>query len=232
MENIPSIKQKRLGSGQMIGIDQQQRLLLAVARRLAKKITVYAIGGTAMMFLGFKDATLDIGIVFESENDRTIFKDAIQSLGYTEMNAIKVYGTKRNTPEMFRRDDERFDLFVVEVIDFIFSDTMRQRAEQIHEFGDKLVVKIANPHDLILMKCATDRIKDKDDGRNIINSTKINWDIIIHEAKIQIKLGKTRAAFELACFVEDLRKELKVDIPQEVSNTLFKIVKQQERKER
>ena len=109
----------------MITIDQQQKLLLNVARRLTKKITVYAIGGTAMMFLGFKDATLDIDLVFENEKDRAIFKEAVKSLGYLEMDAIKIYGTKRNT-EMFKLNDERFDLFVVEVIDFIFSENMRK----------------------------------------------------------------------------------------------------------
>lgn len=211
----------------MISIDQQQRLLLNVARRLTKKINVYAIGGTAMMFLGFKDTTLDIDLVFENKKDRNIFEVAVKSLGYLEMDAIKVYGIKRNTPEMFKLNDERFDLFVVEVIDFIFSDTMRQRAEQIHQFGDNLILKIANPHDIILMKCATDRIKDKDDARKIINSIKISWDVIITEAKKQMELGKERAAFDLGCFLEDLKIKMNIDIPQEVLDKLFLIVEKQ-----
>ena len=211
----------------MITIDQQQKLLLNVARRLTKKITVYAIGGTAMMFLGFKDVTLDIDLVFENEKDRDVFKEAIKSLGYLGMDAIKIYGVKRNTPEMFKLDDERFDLFVVEVIDFIFSENMRKRAEQIHQFEENLFLKIANPHDIILMKCATDRIKDKDDARRIINSTKISWDIIIDEAKKQIELGKNRAAFELGCFLEDLKLKMNLDIPQEVLDKLFEIVEKQ-----
>ena len=211
----------------MITIDQQQKLLLNVARRLTRKITVYAIGGTAMMFLGFKDATLDIDLVFENEKDRDVFKEAVKSLGYLEMDAIKVYGTKRNTPEMFRLNDERFDLFVVEVIDFVFSDNMRKRAEQIHQFEENLILKIANPQDIILMKCATDRLKDKDDARKIINSTKINWDIIIEEAKNQIELGKERAVFDLTCFLEDLRKMMDVNIPPDIMEKLFKLVEKQ-----
>jgi len=63
---------------------------------------------------------------------------------------------------MLKINDERFDLFVNEVIDFIFSDKMKERAKQMHQFGDNLILKIANPHDIILMKCATERIKDKD----------------------------------------------------------------------
>ena len=157
----------------MITIDQQQKLLLNISRRLTKKITAYAIGGTAMMFLGFKDTTVDIDLVFENNKDRTVFKEAAKSLGYGEIDGINVYGVKRNTPDMLKLDDERFDLFVVEVIDFIFSEAMKQRAEQTHQFGEKLILKIANPHDIILMKCATDRLKDKDDARTMINAKKL-----------------------------------------------------------
>ena len=211
----------------MINIDQQQKLLLNVARRLTRKITVYAIGGTAMMFLGFKDATLDIDLLFETEKDRAVFKEAAKSLGYLEMDAIKIYGVKRNTPEMLRLNDECFDLFVAEVIDFIFSDNMRKRAEQVHQFEENLILKIANPHDIILMKCATDRIKDKDDARRIINSTKISWDIIVDEAKRQIELGKERAAFDLGCFLEYLKSKINLGIPQETLDKLFEIVEKQ-----
>lgn len=211
----------------MITIDQQQGLLLNVARRLTRKIIVYAIGGTAMMFLGFKDTTLDIDLVFESEKDRAVFKEAIISLGYLGMDSIRVYGAKRNVPEMFRLNDERFDLFVGEVIDFVFSDTMRERAEQIRQFEENLILKIANPHDIILMKCATDRIKNKDDARRIINSTKINWDIIIDEVKKQMRLGKERAAFDLGCFLENLKTKMGVDIPQDALDALFLIVEKQ-----
>lgn len=211
----------------MITIDQQQKLLLNAARRLSKKITVYAIGGTAMMFLGFKDATLDIDLVFENIEDREVFKEAIKSLGYLEMDSIKVYSAKRNSPQMFKLDDERFDLFVVEVINFIFSENMQKRAEQIHQFENNLILKIANPHDIILMKCATDRAKDKDDAKRIIMTGKIDWNILIDETKKQMELGKERVAFDLGYFLEYLKNEMKLDIPQEVLDKLFGIVEKQ-----
>ncbi len=211
----------------MINIEQQQQLLLNVSRRLKRKTTAYAIGGTAMMFLGIKETTLDIDLVFENQKDRNAFKEAAKSLGYSEMDAIKVYNSKINRPEMLKLNDERFDLFVVKVIDFIFSENMQKRAEQIHQFGDNLIIKIADPHDIILMKCATDRIKDKDDAIKIINSTKINWDIIIEEAKKQIELGEERAVFDLTAFFEDLRKTNKVNIPSNIMEKLFELVEKQ-----
>jgi hypothetical protein len=216
----------------MITIDKQQKLLLNISKKLARKITVYAIGGTAMMFLGFKDATLDIDLVFENEKDRNAFKEAINSFGYQEIDAVKVYGIKRNQPQMFKLDDERFDLFVAEVIDFIFSENMQKRAEQIHQFSDNLVLKIADPHDIILMKCATDRLKDRDDARKIIDSIKIDWKVMIKEAEKQIELGKEKAAFELGCFLEELKTKMKVNVPQEILNNLFEIVEKQAKEKR
>jgi hypothetical protein len=211
----------------MISIDEQQSLLMSISKKLESKITVYAIGGTAMMFLGIKDATLDIDLVFEDKKDREIFKKAAKELGYKEIDSIKVYGTNENQPEMLKLKDERFDLFVDEVIRFIFSKAMKERAKKTHIFGDKLELKLADYHDIILMKCATDRLKDKDDIRNIIESQEIDWDLIIEEAKNQVSLGKTTALFELGELLEHLKEEMKVEIPQEVLDKIFKMVEKQ-----
>ena len=126
---------------------------------------------------------------------------------------------------MLTLNDERFDLFVVNVIDFIFSENMQKRAKSIHQFGDNLILKIADPHDIILMKCATDRLKDKDDARKIIDLGNIKWGLIVEEAKKQIELGKDKAAFELGYFLEELKNKMNVEVPQIILDELFKIVK-------
>lgn len=214
----------------MISIEAQETLLVNIARKLKKKITAYAIGGTAMMFLGFKEATLDIDLVFENEEDRKIFEKAAKEIGYKEMDSLIVYGEKKNRPKMLTLGDERFDLFVINVIDFDFSKEMMKRAEQTHQFNDNLILKIANPQDIILMKCATDRMKDIDDAKKIIENTKINWQELIEEAKNQIKLGRHTAAFDLEEFLEKLKYKLKVNIPLKVLDELFEIVKKQAEK--
>ncbi len=211
----------------MISIEVQQKLLLAISRRLKKQVTVDAVGGTAMMFLGFKDSTLDIDLVFENKQDREIFEQAVTEIGYRKMDSVVIYGTKQNQPEMFTLGDERLDLFVVHVIDFDFSKPMMERAEQTHQFNNNLILKIANPHDLILMKCATDRKRDMDDARKIINSTKIDWSILISEAKTQIKLGRHTAAFDLGEFLEKLKYKMEVNIPKKILDELFEIVEEQ-----
>ncbi len=214
----------------MISIEQQQKLLLNVSKELSEPITAYAIGGTAMMFLGYKEATLDIDLVFANDKDKNIFRKAAENLGFREMNSIKVYGTKKNQPVMLKLDDTRFDLFVNKVIDFMFSENMQNRANQTHQFGENLILKIANPHDIILMKCATDRLKDKDDAIRIIQNTKIIWNIIVEEAKNQVKLGEERAIFELGCFLEDIKKALGEKIPKEILDELFDLSQNQAEK--
>ncbi len=212
----------------MINANEQQELLLSIAKKLRKQIVVYAVGGTAMMFHGIKDATKDIDLVFNDENDRQVFKEAALSLGYKEMDSVVVYGAeKKNQPIMLSRQKggaERFDLFNYEVISFFFSKHMQDRSASTYEYNSKLILKIADVHDLIMMKCATDRQKDAEDVQNIVGTQKIDWKIVIEEAKHQVELGKNGAIFELGEFLEKLKNQLKVNIPQEVLNEIFEIV--------
>lgn len=211
----------------MITLEEQQKLFLSVSRKLKKKMTVYAVGGTALTFLGIKDTTLDIDLVFETNEDREVFKDAIKSIGYQPIDPIIIYGIKRDPPEMLILGESRFDLFVANVIDFIFSEKMRERAVQIRQYDENLILKIADLHDIILMKCATERVKDKDDARKIIDSMEINWGLIIEEAKNQTTLGKPKAIFELGCFLEDLKNSTNVNIPKSVLDELWELLKKQ-----
>lgn len=213
----------------MINVKDQQDLLLDVSRKLKKKMIVYAVGGTAMMFHGLKEATKDIDLVFTLDDERKEFKRAAIELGYNLFSSIQVYGTKPNQPIMLARGkerEERFDLFVKEVIQFIFSEEMMKRATSTYEFDVNLILKIADPHDLILMKCATDRLKDKEDVRDIINKIKIDWEIIINEALNQIILGKEKAIWELGTFIEDLVK-MNVNVPSEVQKKLWGLLEKQ-----
>ncbi len=216
----------------MISIERQNGLFIAIGKKLNRRINVYAVGGTAMMFLGLKEVTKDIDLVFENQKDREYFKETLKSLGYEYMDAAIVYGGKENKPEMLTLGDERFDLFVKEVVDFIFSENMQKRAKQIHQFGDNFMLKIADPQDIFLMKCATDRLKDLDDARSIVTGTKLNWDSIVDEAKNQKKLGKKHAIFELGYFLEKLENKLKIPIPKKTKAELWNLLAVGDEKDR
>jgi len=212
----------------MINMEEQNKLLANVAKRLKGRVTAYAIGGTAMMFLGIKDATLDIDLVFDTEEDRKAFKEAAKEIGYKEQDSIVVYGAeKKNRPEMLKLKNERFDLFLNKVIHFIFSDDMKKRTGQTNQYGENLILKVASHNDIILMKCATDRLKDKDDARKIIEAKEINWESIINEAKNQVALGETTAIFELGEFLEHLKYKMDQPIPAEIISKIFGLVKRQ-----
>ncbi|MFA5019822.1 MAG: DUF6036 family nucleotidyltransferase [Candidatus Pacearchaeota archaeon] len=211
----------------MIGVERQRNLFIAIGKRLKRKINVYAIGGTAMIFLGLKESTFDIDLVFETQKDRADFKEVLKSLGYEEMNSFVVYGERKNTPEMLTLGDERFDLFVDEVVDFVFSENIRKRAKQLHQFGDNFLLKIADFHDIFVMKCATNRPKDMIDANSIITNTKINWDLIINEAKVQKELKRETAILDLGYFLEELEVKFKVKIPKAILDNLWKLLKKQ-----
>ena len=213
----------------MITIKEQEILFLDISRKLKKKIICYAIGGTAMMFLNLKFNTKDIDLVFENEEDRKMFLKALEELEFKRLDSIMLYGKKPNQPELLKRkEDERIDLFTTEVISFIFSKDSKKRAKKIHQFGENLIIKIADVHDIILMKHATDRAKDIIDIESIIQTENINWNIILEEVKNQIKLGKQRAALDLGLFLENLETK-GINISKSFSNELFKIVEKQAR---
>lgn len=207
----------------MIKIEEQEKMLLAISKALKQKVTAYAIGGTAMMFYGLKDATKDIDIVFETEKDKGIFKEAALKAGFEGMDPVIVYNRKKNKPDMVKAGEARIDLFLNEVILFSFSESMRLRAKKAYQFGDNLILKAADLHDIILLKCATDREKDTIDAVSIIKNTKINWDIIVKEAEIQMKLGKDIALLELGDFFDRINEKESL-VPKEVTDRIYSLV--------
>ena len=210
----------------MINSEEQNSMLLDISRQLKKEITAFAIGGTAMMFLGLKDSTKDIDLVFSSKEDRASFIKAAKNAGWLDLDARIVYGERENIPIMLKFGDSRLDLFVNEVIDFLFSKQMQERAEKIRQFEKNLILKVADVHDIIVMKCAAGRAKDIDDARAIIEKNVINFDILVQEAKNQLSLGKERAILEVGTFLEKLQK-LKLDIPNGILDKLWDLLNEQ-----
>lgn len=214
----------------MIDIQDQQNLFLRIAERLPKKIEVYAIGGTAMMFLGLKYNTLDVDLVFSNVEDRKIFKETAKLLDFKESSAEIVYGKKENTPEMVVIADVRLDLFLFKIVSSYFSEQMQKRATQIHEFAGKLIIKIADPHDILIMKSVTSREKDFEDIVSIIKKGKINWDILVNEASEQVRLGNETAILGLGEKLERLSNRKVINVPKEVLDKLWKLLGKQTKK--
>ena len=168
----------------MINVKDQEDLFRLIADYLEKDLSCIAIGGTAMMFSGYKTTTKDIDLVFKDSNDRDIFIKAISELGYKEKSLLNVYDEKRrelkSKPKMFSRGNERFDLFVKEVFGFEVNQDIVQRADFLGK--KELIIQIIGKEDLVLLKAVTSREKDLEDIETIIKIEKnIDWSYIIEE---------------------------------------------------
>ncbi len=211
----------------MIHIEDQQKLFIRIAEKLPKRIETYAIGGTAMMFLGLKESTPDVDIVFANIEDRKIFKETMKSLGFKESSAQIVYGKKDNTPEMVVLLDVRVDLFLFKIISSNFSEGMQKRATQTHEFANNLLIKVADPADILIMKSVTSRDKDLEDIVEIINKGRIDWNTVVEESAEQVRLGNEIAIMGLGEKLERLANQGLIKVPKDVSDKIWKLFTKQ-----
>jgi hypothetical protein len=210
----------------MIDIKQQEEMLIAIGKILSKKIIVYAIGGTAMMLRGIKNSTLDVDIVFNKKSDREEFMQALRKLGAKESDVTLVYGLRTNSPFMLEFKNCRFDMFMNKIITSTFSDAMKQRANQTHEFGN-LIIKVANPIDILILKSVTSRIKDLDDMASIVNKSQVDWNVVIEESSNQVNLGNETAIMGLGEKLEKLANQKSIEIPIDTSDKIWKLFKRQ-----
>ena len=195
----------------MINTKDQEQLFKLIADYLDKDIVCIAIGGTAMMFLGYKTTTKDIDIVFASEQDRRTFVRAIEQLGYKRQALANIYDEKRkgheHKPHMYTRGDERFDLFVRSVFGFeliMDQDSITQRWDFLGK--KELTLYVLPIEDLILLKAITRREKDQEDIEAIIRIEKtIDWDRIIDTA-IRQKGNNPWILIDLEEMMRELKK--------------------------
>lgn len=212
----------------MIDIESQNDILRLISSYLKKDITCYAFGGTAMMFYGYKAATKDIDLIFESEKDRELFIDAITQLGYKQKSLVNVYKEEqlksKNGPLMFSRGEERFDLFVKNIFQTELGKDMIDRFYARHDFimKDKtLTIKVLNKEDIILLKSVTDREKDFEDILTIVErESEIDWDLIIDEAVKQHRKGNKTILLDLEETLQRLKKY--VFIPKKHFDRIYK----------
>ncbi len=214
----------------MIDIKEQQNLFTRIAKKLPQKIEVYAIGGTAMLFLGLKELTLDVDIVFSNAEDRKVFLETAKSLDFQESSAEIVYGKKDNTPEMISLSDVRFDLFLFKIINSTFSTDMQERATQMHEFANNLIVKVADPSDILIMKSVTSREKDLEDIIALVNRGNIDWNAVVEESGEQVWLGNESAILALGEKLEKLANRKLITLPKGILDKIWKLLKKQVRK--
>lgn len=206
----------------MTGLEQQTELLKLVGSLLKKKIKCYMIGGSAMLFYGLKTVTKDIDLVFTSEEEISLFRKSLEETGF----AKKSYEIHKREPAneqciLMERKEERFDLFLNDIVTTKLSPGIVNRIREKHEFSG-LTVNVISPEDIIVLKCATDRAGDRKDAADIMNSREISWDTILGEAKWQAENGKMAFVILLFDFVNDLVADYKAPVPRDFLKILRK----------
>ena len=206
----------------MINLEQQNELFKVLGEKLKKRIECYVIGGSAMMYHGMKPSTKDIDLVFDHEKDREEVEKILKNIGYKERETRVIYFGKKNTPLLLQRDEARFDLFLNKIISTVLSEGMKERVELIYEYDD-LIVKVISPEDIIITKCATERVGDRKDAAEIIKKVTIKWDQVIEESIYQASVTPYIFPVFLFDFLEELKEDLKAEIPKKVLDEIRKI---------
>jgi hypothetical protein len=192
----------------MINVQDQEALFRLIADYLEKDIECVAIGGTAMMFYGYKATTKDIDLVFHSSIDRNAFIESIEKLGYSQKSLKLLYDQKRlkskNKPVIYSRGDERFDLFTKDVFGFeIDFENFVQRHDYIGK--KELIVFTAPKEYLIILKAVTNREKDYEDIETIVTAEQgIEWKNVV-----DLAIRKRKSVPWILIDLEEKMRELK-----------------------
>ncbi len=125
----------------MIGKEELLKWLHSIDKKIGRKITLVAVGGTAMTLLGLKPSTIDVDFCISSE-DKKIFED--------------VLGKKF-----------KVDIFVD---GYIFSeqlpDDYMEKSKDVLELN-KISLKVLGPVDIVITKSARLNARDEEDIRAI-----------------------------------------------------------------
>ena len=209
----------------MINLEEQIGLFKIIGGQLKNRVECIAIGGSAMMFYGAKNATKDVDLVFSKKEDLDSVKNILYNSGFDERKNIKGIFRENDAaskPTMMDGKDTRFDLFLNEVMGFKIHKKTVERLREVHEFGN-FVVKTASPEDILMMKGCTERERDRDDAAELIRKFNIDWNVVINETSSQTKIGIAAFPLLLYNFLTELKENFKIDVPKNATKELLVI---------
>lgn len=93
---------------------QIEELFLEVDKIIEKEISLYVIGGAALLFKGLKGSTKDIDVIVKSNEERLHLEEALRDIGFKGDKLTTEYKNLEIT-YILRREDFRIDLFMKKV---------------------------------------------------------------------------------------------------------------------
>ena len=126
--------------------------LIQIDTLLKNEIEIYLIGGSAMSYYGYKDATKDVDILFKNKYDCAEFFNAITELGYETSEQYFPPVVQMEATFFIYKDDEIWiDLFVENVMGkFELTDSIMSRSVRTKLSTKKLNINCLDRHDIFL----------------------------------------------------------------------------------
>ena len=146
-----------------IGNRQLLDILLEFDRFLTRKMTIIAIGGTALTLLGKKASTKDIDFCFINEKNKELFKRSAKKLGYVLSSHTRLLGNGLAI-DCYSSGH----IFCIQL-----PEDYTDRAKKIQEM-QKIDLRVLDPIDLIITKAARFNDRDKEDLLVIIRNYPIS----------------------------------------------------------
>lgn len=156
-------------------------VLAFIGERLKRRIDCLLIGGNAMVYYGLRGFTKDVDLVFFKSQDVSTILNILKThplyKGATTSREIP-YKMREELAEdkpifLAGKDIPRFDIFYKKIFS-IDAEILAKHCKRNMLF-DLLNIKIAEPEDLIILKAATERPRDKEDIALLVKELEIDW---------------------------------------------------------
>jgi len=149
------------------GKEKLESFFAEMGNELRIPIKVYLLGGGAMCFRNQKNATKDLDLVFASAREYNEFVKILPKLGFKAQAAVSSEYADMNAAGIWDEPNGfRLDLLGV--------------------YG-KLFVQAVSNTDIVLFKSITERSDDAADIASIVRSSKVDWQAVLNECKMQSK---------------------------------------------
>ncbi len=160
-------------------------VLEEISKHLESEITIYLIGGLAMVLHGFKAITKDVDIIIDTESDLQNFISASEKAGLKGLTEMTDEYVDLEAQIIFESENGiRLDIFYKQVCNgLILSEDMKSRATRVIELSNLTVLAMSN-EDIFLFKSITLRDDDLEDMATIAG-VELDWNTIELEARKQ-----------------------------------------------
>lgn len=168
-----------------------------VGTALASPVTLFLIGGAAMIRYGLKAATKDIDVLLPTVQETKEMIQALSKLRYRVLHIDRLapeYLAMFTTQILENADGFRWDIFHEIVCRKLkLSTGMIERSTVLFKSG-LLTVRLISKEDIFLLKTVTERDDDETDLLLLARS-KIDWEVVLKECISQSR-------YDLRCEVD------------------------------